>query len=1047
MPIIFTDSFGRRLAFTRTAPSKPLPGVPMLWNHDEAQRYLTTMRSTTPRPWQTLWREWHPAQLHISDDAIHDRLAKELVAKKLWLVPEAQARTPGSAPGAALARGEIAETKAAPAAEEWVPVKATAATPPPSTQPDDQNAIRTATPGKVSTDATVGAAPFSETETNGCPISMVSGEEVLPILDATLPGPVPFAWQRFYRTGHRRDIGLGLGWTHSGVEALRVEANVVVLSDSEGHVLSFARPAVHQRSRLVNEGLDLDAVSDDSFILKQPGQPDKVFTRRGAGDIFDLSQMRHPGYRPARPAVGEPARGYCLEFHYDTRGRLARVDGNWGKGLCFARNASGRVTSVALENTRTGAAQRIADYDYDADGHLIAHRNANGAGERYAYTHGLLTQRTLASGFRYYYEWDGTDTNARCIRTWGDNGIYDYRFRWDPENHASCATDSRGNTTTYVYDDFGHIVHKIDPEGGVHRYTYTDGRLTAYTDPNGAVTQYLYDDANRPAGTRDALGNYRTLSYFQGRPTEVSDATGATWRRSYTSSGQLETVTDPMGAVTRFTYTPDGLVRTITDAAGRTLRYDWNDRAELLRETDPHGHTIHYSYDDFGRLVERFGQLQAQPLAAARQSATRFEYTATGHIAAVTDAQGRTTRYSYDASDQLTHYTDAVGRTIQYRYKDKLAQPTERIDPLGHVVRYAYDTERNLIALINENGDRYRFAYDGNERLIEETGFDGRTQHYHYDAAGHLVRHLDSGEVQTDFERNALGQLQTKTSRRLGQTDTIERTRYRHDAAGRLLETYNEHQYLTFTYDPLGRILTETQCDLNTRKERQLRTEAVIAHRYNLLGQRTQTLLPDGQRLDYAFDASQAFQSVSINDAIIATVTRDSLGREINRIQGALTTHTDYDPQGRLQRQAIAHTERRAAIVQRDYGYDPFGNLSFIKDGHEETKYVYDALNRLTRADGAAPECFAFDPAGNLLAMSDSVPTAPGFVKGNRLLIQGDKKFGYDARGNLIKETRGKDGKLQKQYSYDLNNQLIEVKSTQRDQTVRFRYDPLGRRI
>lgn len=57
---------------------------------------------------------------------------------------------------------------------------------------------------------------------------------------------------------------------------------------------------------------------------------------------------------------------------------------------------------------------------------------------------------------------------------------------------------------------------------------------------------------------------------------------------------------------------------------------------------------------------------------------------------------------------------------------------------------------------------------------IEEAGVDGRIQRYHYDAAGHLTRHLNSGEVETEFERNALGQLQTKTSRRLDQGDVVE---------------------------------------------------------------------------------------------------------------------------------------------------------------------------------------------------------------------------------------------------------------------------------
>ena len=1044
MSIVFTDPLGRRLVFTRQPPATQSIPQPLL--SDQAQRTLNGLRSTTPQPWQTLWRQWHPTNFSLREEEIRERVAQDLVAKKVWLVPEV---VPANAPPANTARSSGPKKSSSP--EELMPVRLPTAPPPPNPEPNDGAATRAATPSKASPDATTGAAPFAQTETNGCPISMVSGEEVLPLVDATLPGPVPFVFQRFYRSGHRRDTGLGIGWTYSGGDVLRLESKVALLSDNEGRLLRFALPAPYQRSKLLNEGLDLDYVSADCFIVKQVGQNDKVFTRQGASNLFALTQIRHPAYRPARTLGGvtEPARGFCLNFQHDAFGRLLRVEGNWGKALRFARNDSGHIVSLTLENTRTAQTQTVTEYEYDADGHLIAQRNAQGAGERYTYTHDLLTQRQLATGFNYYYEWDRSDTSARCIHTWGDNGIYDYRFTWDPDNNASCATDSRGHTTTYVYDDFGHVIHKIDPERGVHRYTYTDGQLTAYTDPSGATTNYLYDEANRPAGSRDALGNYRTVYYFQGRPTEVTEPGGARWKRSYNALGQVESVTDPAGAVTRFTYTPEGLISTVTDAAGRSTRYSWNDRAELIRETGPLGHALHYLHDDFGRVVQRYGQMAGQSVEEAQASATRYEYTATGRITAVIDAQGNTARFTYNDADQLTEYTDAHGRTTQYHYDDKLTQPTARIDPAGQKIRYEYDPERNLIALTNENGDHYRFVYDGNERLIKETGFDGRTQHYQYNAAGHLIKHLDSGEVQTEFERDALGRLQTKQSRLIGDAPGShrERSRYRHDGAGRLLETYNEHQYLSFEYDALGNLLAETHNDLNEQRER-IR-EQRIQHRYNALGQRIHTTLPDGNTIEYTFDANLAFSAAAFNGQLLTAIERDPLGREHTRHQGPLTTHTEYDPQGRLHKQYVSHQQNSQRPIQREYGYDPVGNLNFFKDGSDETHYHYDALNRLTQAIQAktTPEFFAFDPAGNLLAMSDNAPTAPGRVQGNRLLLQGDKKFTYDARGNLVQETRGQDGKHVKRFTYNLNNQLIEVKSSQRDQSVRFKYDPLGRRI
>ncbi|PRC08413.1 DUF6531 domain-containing protein, partial [Pseudomonas poae] len=44
------------------------------------------------------------------------------------------------------------------------------------------------------------AAPADKTATNGCPVSMVTGEELLTLVDGSLDGILPFEWTRLYRT-------------------------------------------------------------------------------------------------------------------------------------------------------------------------------------------------------------------------------------------------------------------------------------------------------------------------------------------------------------------------------------------------------------------------------------------------------------------------------------------------------------------------------------------------------------------------------------------------------------------------------------------------------------------------------------------------------------------------------------------------------------------------------------------------------------------------------------------------------------------------------
>ncbi|WP_279508562.1 RHS repeat-associated core domain-containing protein, partial [Hahella sp. CR1] len=65
--------------------------------------------------------------------------------------------------------------------------------------------------------------------------------------------------------------------------------------------------------------------------------------------------------------------------------------------------------------------------------------------------------------------------------------------------------------------------------------------------------------------------------------------------------------------------------------------------------------------------------------------------------------------------------------------------------------------------------------------------------------------------------------------------------------------------------------------------------------------------------------------------------------------------------------------------------------------------------------------------------------------KGNRLQFHGDRHFEYDDAGNLIRERRGKGGKLETRYVYNKQNQLIAVEKD--GQRTEYRYDALGRRI
>ncbi|MGP6433418.1 RHS repeat domain-containing protein, partial [Pseudomonas paraglycinae] len=168
-------------------------------------------------------------------------------------------------------------------------------------------------------------------------------------------------------------------------------------------------------------------------------------------------------------------------------------------------------------------------------------------------------------------------------------------------------------------------------------------------------------------------------------------------------------------------------------------------------------------------------------------------------------------------------------------------------------------------------------------------------------------------------------------------------------------------------------------------------------------------------------------------------------GREQQRQQGLLLSEYTYDEQGRLKSHAVGH--QRSALYRRDFAYSANGNLEHIADTrHGQRSYTYDALDRLIRVRHTrddVPENLAHDPAGNLLMQDRPGPTQ---INGNRLRMQGDRHYDYDAFGNLIRERRGRAQTLVTEYRYDSQHRLIGL--TRPDgKTATYQYDAFGRRI
>ncbi|WCM87178.1 RHS repeat domain-containing protein [Acidovorax sp. NCPPB 3576] len=649
------------------------------------------------------------------------------------------------------------------------------------------------------------------------------------------------------------------------------------------------------------------------------------------------------------------------------------------------------------------------------------------------------------------------------------------------------------NGVAYHWDARFNIVATVTAEGTpeeVREETPFDatGTPRGSTDPLGRRTTLRHDARGNLTQITNALGQSTSLQYnAMDLVTTLRDAMGHAWQREYDTRGNLVRMTDPLGQATAYRYDGQGRPVEVIDAKGGKKVLRWDQEGNLIAYTDCSGRTTRFGYDAMGQLVQRTDALG---------QSTHYRYDSAGRLVHVaepgTDSATALHQYTWNGEGHLLAYTDPMGATTRYTY-DGVGRPLTRIDAAGRSLAYHYDRAGRLIALDNENRAQTTFRYNLRDQLTDEIGFDGRWQRYVYNAASELTHLIEAGGSDagpgkvTHFERDALGRLLAKRAQ--GHEGPPEETTYRYDALGRLTQANNGAAHLAFAYDPLGQLLNETQTligqggpGLPPRTGRAATAgrqdmQRSLRHQYDALGNRTQTLLPDGRTLNWLFYGSGHLHQINIAQPgqegaheVIADMERDALHREIERSQGTASSQYEYDPAGRLIHHRAGHRASGNAaqpVLERAYAYDLSGQLVARGDtlrGRQD--FRYDPTGRILAAlPGAGShqprELFAFDPAGNLLddhgGRVGRQTTADGsgglgVVGDNRLRFYQDLHFEYDVHGNVTKRTRGnqKGGNASvTTLRWNANHQLVEAITERHGvtQTTRYAYDALGRRV
>jgi RHS repeat-associated protein len=698
-----------------------------------------------------------------------------------------------------------------------------------------------------------------------------------------------------------------------------------------------------------------------------------------------------------------------------------------------------RLLDVTLMPAEPGAgAHTLVRYEYDDAGDLRRVRNRAGDVVReFGYRNHVMVEHGQPDGLVSRYEYDVEAPDGKVVRNWTNTGQW-WAFRYlDKE---TVVTDQLGREQRYRFDARGRLVAQVDAAGGITSRRLDDnGNLLELTDPAGRAVRYRYDERSRIV--RVERGGRGTGIVYDARfdkPALITDALGATTMLRYDAQGNLLSVTNALGQRTAYQYDDRGLPVKVIDARGGVKALAYNRAGQLVRYTDCSGSTSSFDYDERDRLV--------RALDPNGHTCT-YAYDALGRLHAVTHADGTTERYEYDRLGRLVAHVDAAGHRTAYEL-DRDGRPLKRIDARGGVLEYRYDTARRIAELINENGDVHRFVYDALDRLAEETSFDARVTRYRYDDSGLIVGKDELGcaprtettPIATTYVRDGLGQLTEKViSRVTGAAQAQQmRLRFAYDALGRMTQAINADAVVHMAYDALGQLVLE-QTDASG-------TSTVLRHAYDELGNRVQTTLPDGRVLNNLYYGSGHLHQVNLDGEVITDIERDPAHRMIARTQGALVSQFRYDPVGRLLSQTAG--EGASTVIARTYEYDEVGNLVAIDDQRNGvTRYSYDPIGRILSAvQPQSSERFAFDPAHNLL---DTTVMPVGRVEGNRIRVYEDKRYDYDAHGNVVEKLVGKHTRMRFEWNpgHQLVRSVVSRGAADTAQTVSYAYDPFGRRI
>lgn len=838
----------------------------------------------------------------------------------------------------------------------------------------------------------------------GHPVDVATGMVMTESVDFHLPGPVPLAFERTYYSRSTYRGPLGLGWGHTFDQWITFEGRHGTYHDGDGRDIDFELPADGATALVPSEGLRVVVQSGRILVSGSDGRR-LVFTRASGAERYVLDRML---------AGNEP----LLTLRRDPDARLVELLHVSGRSYRFSYDEHDRITLVTGPRDTDGMTVEICAFEYDTNGNLVRSTDAHGECMLYEYAGPLLVAERDRRGMSFYFAYDGADADARCVRTWGDGGVYDHLLQYDLVNGLTIVTNSLDQSTLYYWDHAGRVVKVVDPLGGERTLAWSDdGCLVEETDTAGAVTAWSHDG--------------------QGRVTALARADGASIELGYDDAGEIDRYRREDGEVVRVSRVGASQVRIETTwGAAAAITVDAGDRPVHVQDASGLPFTIERTEgsptvvsDGSGRLA-RLGWSASGRLAAAEVNGVvrSYHYDALGRTDRIGRSGAGPIDLQYDAEGNVLSVADGGETRVRLEYGQR-NRVVRRIVHGGPTMLYRYDTEGRLLAA-QADGIEYRFEHDAAGRVIRETTPQSTTRSYAY-AGDRVVGFAEAPAARPHGLRRSHALKHDGVGRILSRTVAggPEQT-FEYDVLGRMVRAIEADSEVRFEYDPFGNLVREIQDGFEVRQT------------YDPRGKRVRRETSSGSSVELAYDPRGRLSAVMTGpDRPVLRLVYDAHGRLRERIyHDAASTVLEYDAAGRLRSEVDEWRDGRSGRV---YQWDEGNRVARWRDSESgELRFHYGPGGRLERVEGDAAAWQAeYDRYGRR-------GTIQGLDLGLDLSgrVMPEIGFTYDELGRVV-ERRGRIGTRDFEQSFEYDG-LNRVKAARNgpDEFL-FSYDALGRLV